>query len=236
MATELLDIKTPISKQEAIEALWDGYLRFFASAPKPECIQVIASQWGLETGWGASMHAWNFGNVKSVDGDGFDYVYFACNELLPVNTALAYANADPNRAKITATREDGNAWIWFYPKHRGCRFRAFMTPEAGAADHVALLVKHFPAAMRAAQAGDPALYAHALKMSGYYTADEASYTKGLVGCMRAVQGLPQNFDQLPVLTDSQREQIEGWMAMAFEIGVQDALSACDQARRDANRG
>jgi len=234
MATELLDLKTPITKQEAIEALWNGYMLFFGDAPEPETIQVIAGQWGLETGWGVSMHAWNFGNVKSVDGDGFDYVYFACNELLCVNTALAYANADPNHAKITSTRDDGNVWIWFYPKHRGCRFRAFMTVEDGASDHIALLVKHFPAAMRAAQAGDPILYAHALRESHYYTADERSYSTGLVGCMRTVQGLPVNFDQLPAMTDAQREQIEGWRAMAFELGVQDALEAADRARRESN--
>lgn len=236
MATELLSIKTPLKKEDAIEALWNGYLEFFASAPSFECIQVISAQWAIETGWGASMNSWNFGNVKAIDGDGFDYQYFACNELLPVNSALAYANADPTHAKITATRDDGYAWIWFYPDHRGCRFRAFMTPEAGAADHISLLAKHFPAAMRAAQAGDPILYAHALRESHYYTADEASYSKGLVGCMRTVQGLPVSYDQLPVMTEEQREQIHSWMGMAFELGVQDALDAAAQARRDANSG
>lgn len=234
MAVELFDLKTPITKEEAIEALWNGYLQYFASPPTPECIQVIAGQWGLETGWGVSMHAWNYGNVKSIEGDGFDYVYFACNELLSRASADAYFAKDPQHTKIQAYRDDGNAWIWFYPKHPGCRFRAFVSPEEGAADHIGLLVKHFPAAMRAAQAGDPILYAHALRESHYYTADESAYSKGLVGCMRTVQGLPVNFENLPAMTDAQREQIEGWRSMAFELGVQDALAEADRSRREAN--
>lgn len=234
MSKEIPDQKTPITKEQAVEALWNGYLTYFASAPKPECIEIITAQWGIETGWGASMHGFNFGNVKSRDGDGFDYQYFECNELLPKAMADGYCSRDPDHTRIQSYRPDGNAWIWFYPPHPGCRFRAFDSLQAGGSDHISLLAKHFPSALQAARTGDPALYAHALKMSGYYTADESSYSKGLVGCVRIVQGLPINFDQLPIMTDAQREQIEGWLAVGVDLMLQDALDASEKARKEAN--
>lgn len=221
MAIEIPDCKTPLTKEAAVAALWEGWLKFFGSAPTQSCIEIIAAQWGIETGWGKSCHNWNFGNVKSREGDGFDYQYFACNELLSRATADGYAAKDPEHAKIQAYRPDGKAWIWFYPPHSGCRFRAFSSPAQGALDHIALLAKHFGAALHAAVHGDAILYAHALRAQGYYTADEDAYAAGLVGCLRSIQALPIDYDTLPVLSAADKERLDGWIAASIQLTIDD---------------
>lgn len=224
MATEIQDKKTPITKEQAIEALWKGWLKYFGSAPTPGCIQILADQWGLETGWGVSMHNYNFGNVKSRPGDGFDFQYFACNELLSKATAERMQASDPKGAKITAYRQDGKCWIWFYPRNEGCRFRAFATAEDGACDHVSLLARHFPAALEAARMENIPLYAHALHRAGYYTADESAYAAGLVACIRSIQRLPVDYDSLPVLGKADLERLDGWLAMSLQKSIDEGLT------------
>ena len=56
----------------------------------------------------------------------------------------------------------------FLPRHPTCRFRAFATLEDAAAAHVVLLVGHYPAAIDAAEDGDPAGFVHGLKSGGYF--------------------------------------------------------------------
>jgi hypothetical protein len=162
-------------------------------------------------------------------------VCFKCNELVLPSVAADYHHADPVHCTIADPhREDGRVWLWFLPPHVGSQFRAFATSDEGATDHISLLAKRFPAAIQAARFGTPALYAHALKASGYYTADEASYAAGISGCVKAFQGLPINWDQLPALSDAEREVLEGWLATGLEIGVQGALDAAAEARTQAN--
>jgi hypothetical protein len=227
---------TPLSKSEAIEALWDGWMAYYGSAPPSEgCIEIVSAQWGIETGWGKSCHCYNFGNARPGTGWTGDVVCFRCNELVKPSVAASYHNADPEHCTVADPhRPDGQVWLWFLPPHVGSQFRAFPDAAAGAADHISLLARRFPASIQAARSGSPTLYAHALKASGYYTADEASYSRGISGCVKAFQGLPINWDQLPALSDADREQLEGWLAAGLAIGVQDALDGAAEARKDAN--
>lgn len=217
MAQRLPDQKTPVSRQAVLEALWKAWMAYFNSAPKRESIWVLMSQWALETGWGASCHCYNLGNVKSREGDGFDYTYFACNEILPKATALRYQNNTPDTAKITSVRSDGTAIIWFHPDHPGCRFRAFKTLQEGAADHLALLFKRFHKAWPAVAEGDPAKFSHMLKMQGYYTADLASYTKTLTSVFNMIAGDKRlKYDDLPVMTEDEKQSIKNLVGMSLQ--------------------
>lgn len=203
---ELPDLKTPAPKEDVLRALWSAWLHCFGAAPKKESIWILLSQWALETGWGASMHNFNYGNVKSREGDGFDYCYFACNEILKTSTAESYVAKSPQTAKITTYRKDGTAIIWFYPKHPACRFRAFKTLLEGAIDHIALVHKRFARSWPAVLAGDPAQYAHALKLQGYYTADESSYSKTLVSVFGTVSRLKVDYDALPTKVEPESDE------------------------------
>jgi hypothetical protein len=180
MADRLVAEKTPATVQEIFTALWRAWVQIFGTTPRVESILILLAQWAFETGYGKAMRCFNFGNVKSTPTDGFDYCYFACNEILTKAQALAYVAKNPETAKITKVRDDGKVVIWFYPDHPGCRFRAFHSIFEGAIDHLSIVSKKFSKSWPAVLAGDPKQYAHMLKMQKYYTGDESVYTSSLV--------------------------------------------------------
>ena len=65
--------------------------------------------------------------------------------------------------------------------------RAYEDAEAGLMGYWAALLDGFPDGYDAICTGDPAVFAHALKVAHYYTADEASYARGLRALMPAVE-------------------------------------------------
>ncbi len=146
---------TPVTAPEMIASLRAAWQAQFGQTPADRSLFVLVAQWALETGWGKAMHAYNVGNIKSVAGDGRDYTYFACDEVL------------------------GGKVVWFHPDDAGCRFRAYPSLDAGVADYLATVAHRFAGAWGAVVAGDPNAYAHLLKQERYYTASEASYAAGL---------------------------------------------------------
>jgi len=58
-------------------------------------------------------------------------------------------------------------------------FRAYRTPAEGARDYVHLLKKRYPAALRAAKAGNPLDFSVALETGGYFTGDSRAYLRAL---------------------------------------------------------
>jgi hypothetical protein len=169
------------------------------------------------------MWCYNLGNVKSKAGDGHDYCYFACNEILKKSVADAYAAKDPSTAKVTQYRGDGTAIIWFYPKHPGCRFRAFNTLLEGCIDYVSLLNKRFTNAWPAVCAGNPAQFSHMLRTQGYYTADESSYTRTLTSVFGTISKLNVDYS-IPVdntLTDDEKSRILNLVALTASQSLDD---------------
>jgi len=222
MADRLPDQKTPSTKEELLEALWRAWLHLFGEPPKKESIWILMAQWALETGWGKYCHNYNLGNVKSSNGDGYDYTYFACNEILKTAQAQAYAAKSPDTAKITVYRKDGTAIIWFYPDHPGCRFRAFHTLLEGATDHISIVHKRFSKAWPAVIAGNPAQYSHMLRQQGYYTADESSYTKTLVSVYNTIKAVKFDYDSLPVVNEEQSERIMNLVALTMQQSIEES--------------
>jgi hypothetical protein len=221
MPAELTAKKTPVAKEELIKALYNAWFHLFNEEPRKESIWCLAAQWALETGWGASMWCYNLGNVKSKDGDGHDYCYFACNEILKKSVADAYAAKDPSTAKVTQYRGDGTAIIWFYPKHPGCRFRAFNTLLEGCIDYIALLNKRFTNAWPAVCAGNPAQFVHALKTQGYFTADEFSYSKTLVSVFNTISRLNIDYTNFSEITDDQKSRIIDLVSLTMSQSLDD---------------
>ena len=198
MAIEFPDHKTAVTTAEMAQALSNAWFNYYGTYAPEASIKVLVSQWALETGWGKSMHCYNVGNIKARETD--DHCYFACNEVL--NTASAkknYAAAIANgTAKITKEQADGNCIIWFYPKHPGCRFRAYATLDDGAYDYLKLLVEHrtFKRAWPAVLAGNPQEFAKLLHDAGYYTASVASYTASVMRIFNSLKDLQVPSDSL----------------------------------------
>jgi hypothetical protein len=181
---ELPAERTPIEVGELLvlfRGAWESYL---SEVPKKESLLVLLAQWALETGHGKSVWNHNLGNVKATVTGLSDYCFFACNEILSTKRAEQYQSASPSTAKITKRAGD-KCVIWFYPKHPACCFRAFTTIELGVVDHFNTMCRRFASAWPFVVKGDPAGFSHALKLAGYYTADEREYTKNVASIFNA---------------------------------------------------
>jgi hypothetical protein len=125
-------------------------------APTARFLDVLTAQAAVETGRGEHMYNWNFGGIK---GSG------------PTGATTTLRTKEILDGKEVEIR-DG--------------FRAYGSIDEGAVDYVALLQKRFGSAVSAAQRGDVDGFAHALKRSGYYTADANDYAAALRGIAKEV--------------------------------------------------
>lgn len=234
---ELPAEKTPSSPEAIAVALRSAWTVLLGAPPPAGAIALLLAQWALETGHGQAMWNWNFGNVKAGSSWGGDWCFFPCNEILTAAAAQAsVARARPRTdragadAAITSTRADGTAVVWFYPSNPGCRFRAFKTPEAGAAAWLRLLQNgRYAEAWRHVTDPDPAAYVRALKVAGYFTADEAAYRKVVVDLygrfMRLVAALPEPEPRDDGLDEETREEVLGGVVTTPDEGELPDLSS-----------
>ena len=169
-------VQTRCTPEELYRALGDAWRPLCGSDPSRASLLVLLAHWALETGFGHSCWCWNFGNVKHVAGDGRNFYQIRCNEIV------------------------GGRVVWLDPPNPGCSFRAFDSIAAGVVDYLTLLRGQFGFAWPQVEAGDPAGFCHALKIRGYYTADEASYTAGVVRCFHQIDAsIPK--EEAPTLPD-----------------------------------
>ena len=172
------------------------------------------------------MWDFNLGNVKSVEGDGHDYCFFGCGEELPLSVAQ-HAVHDSPLVKVVRTYMQGTtqmASVWIDPEHPWCRFRAFNSLLEGAVDYVKLLNKRFQKSWPAVIAGDPAQFAHFLKLQHYYTADETQYTNSIKSTFHTMMGVNVTFVH-PDLSTDQKTQIQNLVALTMVQSLDDILSA-----------
>lgn len=202
--SEVEAVRTPATPQDIAFEMYKAYRSFFGNPhPNPDSIRVLMAQWALETGWGKSMWCYNIGNAKSRPGDGYDHCFFRCNEILSRRTAERLAK-ESSLATITKYRDDGLCVVWFDPKHRYCRFRAFRDLFDGTYDHLKMLVTIFDESWKYVEAGDPAEYSRALKRQGYYTADERQYTRVLTSVFRKLASI--ELPKAPLLTEEEAKE------------------------------
>ena len=134
-------------------------------------IVLLLAQIALETGLGKAMHCWNLGNAKHVTGDGRNWTFFRCNEIINGKT------------------------VWFDPDHPACCFRAFDSLDEGAVDHLAMMRRNFSRVWPALLSGDPVEYCAKLKESHYFTADLGLYTRGVVSLYNSLgKKMPADLD------------------------------------------
>lgn len=153
-----------IGEGEAAYALREAWKKLYGDYPSNNSLALMWSQWALETGRGKAIWNYNFGNIKRSADE--DYCMYRCNE--DINGKLE----------------------WFDPPNKQTWFRSYSTAVDGAYDYIRFLSQkqRYQIAWAAVKAGDPAAFGHALKMAGYYTANEAQYTKGLVSLTNEFKG------------------------------------------------
>lgn len=152
-------VRTQYNQYELTRAFIEGWKELYGNFPEKKQVAVIWAQNALETGMSASMWCNNIGNVK--------YVAQASDD-----ESIQYCML-------------GNTWeiingkkVIFQPPHPATWFRAFATLREGVLHHFGFLKnKRYKIAWPAVEAGDPAQFAHLLRVQGYYTAPEADYVK-----------------------------------------------------------
>jgi flagellar protein FlgJ len=154
--------KTSYNREQMTAGFIKGWQTVFNIIPKKESVGVILSQNAIETGSTASMWNNNIGNFKYSPSKN------------PENDNVKYIMLN-NVWEIL-----GGKKVIFQPPHVATWFRAFDTLEEGVAFHLDHLKnKRYKNSWQAVEKGDPILFAHLLKVAGYYTAPEADYAKGM---------------------------------------------------------
>lgn len=223
MPTELPDALTPITRTDLLRGLVEAWGHLFGTEAKKESICILGSQWCLETSNGKSMHCNNLGNVKSSEGDGHDFTFFGCGEELSLGVAQHAVQTSPlvTIKRVYLVGSTQMASVWIEPKHPWCRFRAFQSLSEGAIDYISLLNKRFKQAWPAIIAGDPALFSHYLHEEHYYTADESSYTAGVVSLFHTLGQLSVDYSYNPELTNDQKTRISNLVALTMVQSLND---------------
>jgi hypothetical protein len=162
--------RTRLSGDEAASALRAAWTEVRGEPPSDETLSILVGQWAHETGRGASMLNFNFGGLKGTGPSGLSV---ACS------TREGFGD---NAVRVVD------------------RFRAYGSAEEGARDYVSLLTRRYPDAVSAARNGDARGFVQALKARGYFTDNEAAYSKSVQSL--ASLALRAGFDALGAGTPS----------------------------------
>lgn len=146
-------VKTEVSEAQMAQGIIEAWKDLFGNTPTKEQVAIILSQNALETGNRKSMWNFNIGNITTNGKDAFDFF----DDL--------------------TTKEQVQPGVW---KSMNLKYRAYPTLKDGVKDYLKLLSsKHYSSAWQHIIDPDPAEFSKSLKQSGYYTANEAPYTKSL---------------------------------------------------------
>ena len=222
---EFADKLTPCTPQEMMDAMYRAWCIYMGGPPdNNDALRILLAQWAEETGWGHACHNWNIGNVKASAGGAQGWQYFKCEEDLEASYAKKLVAADPRHVCITGNFMRKGvlyATTYFLPKHSGCCFRAFDTCDQGVLDHIVLLVNNprFSQAWPAVVHGDPAAYAHLLKVAGYYTADESIYAQTVSSLFRQFKKI----EPTAVPAAAQDDETSNWVALSLQSAQDDIV-------------
>lgn len=154
MGNRVQRVRTPASEPQMAQAVLEAWKALFGNTPTKQQVGLVVAQNSLETGHRKSMWNYNVGNITT-DGKGA-YDFF---DDLP-------------------TDEQIKPGVW---KKMNLKYRAYPSLVEGVKDYLRLLSgKRYSKAWQNIMEPDPVAFSKALKESGYYTANEAPYTKNIV--------------------------------------------------------
>jgi len=161
MGNKVERVQTHVSEPQMAQAMIEAWAQLFGGRPTKEQIAILMAQNTLETGARKSMWNYNVGNITT-DGkgkwdywEGLDWLY---ESLPPDQTGI------PQRRKKTIK----------------LKYRAYPNLIEGTKDYLRVISSgRYSKAWQNILNPNVEEYSKALKQMGYYTADEAPYTKGL---------------------------------------------------------
>lgn len=178
-------VRTPLTFEHAAECMRWALKTQLGTNPADPVLALALAKTALETGRWTQIWNNNWGNVKAADTYAGMFTCIKLNEVL--------------------TRHGKKVVIWFAPEgeltsangtiignpiavpdgHPQTRMRALANEYDGVDSYVQFVaVGYYAQAWLRLLDGDAAGYVHNLKARGYFTADEAVYTRGVVSLQR----------------------------------------------------
>jgi hypothetical protein len=174
-------IKTPLTFDEAADRMQQGMLVATGIAPTTKALALALAKTALETGRWTSMWNGNWGNIKAGESYAGMYTCFACNEVLKGKVVWFEPRGQLDRKGGSLV---GVEW-GVPPGHPQTRFRAYANGYDGAQQYVDFVANgRYAEAWNRLLDGDAPGYVRALKLKGYFTADEATYLRGVESLFR----------------------------------------------------
>lgn len=179
---------TPVSFELAASIFRTGLTSLMGTDPPVRALALALAKVTLESGRKGmelltSCHCGNPGNIKA----GPDYVgmftLYGCNEIFgetvkwfSESAELTGKGGQPVPGTVFELPPDDFG-------HPQSRFRAYAGPTDGIYQYLDFIFnnRRWRDAKEELIKGDPIAYVHALKAKGYFTADEATYARGVVG-------------------------------------------------------
>lgn len=169
-------VKTPLSFDEALVCMRQGIHVATGTPPSDPALALALAKTALETGRWQHMYCWNLGNIKAGDNYVGMYTAYPCNEVINGKVVWFSPSGQLDRKGGVVT---GLAWA-VPPGHPQTRFRAYANAYDGAQQYVDFVANgRYRDAWQRLLDGDAAGYVHALRARGYFTADEATYLRGV---------------------------------------------------------
>ncbi len=189
------DIFTPLSFEQAAKTAEGSLYAELNATPSHEAVALMLAKTALETGRWKKIHCFNWGNIKAGQKWQGMYTCILLNEVLKGKVVWFAPQGQlvggPGTALIGGT-------VYPLPPepepdqgygHPQTRMRAYANKYDGCYDYVSFISQgRYAPAFKPLLAGDAVQWVHALKQLGYFTADEATYAKGVVSLQREFLG------------------------------------------------
>lgn len=177
-AVYVSDALTPFSFDEAAEAMRWALSTPAGSAPADNVLALALAKTALETGRWKKIHCFNWGNIKAGEIYEGMYTCFPLNEVL--NGKVVWFSPEGQHVSGLGTPLVGPPMA-VPPGHPQARMRAYANRYDGARSYVDFVSGgRYANAWRLLLEGDAVSYVHALKVAGYFTADESAYARGVL--------------------------------------------------------
>jgi len=161
MGNKVERIRTDVTEPQMAYAMIEAWKSLFGDQPAKEQIAILMSQNALETGHRKQMWNYNVGNITTDGKSSYDYWE---------GLDWLYESLPPDQTGFSARQK----------KTIKLKYRAYPSLIDGAKDYLKVIsTGRYSKAWQNILHPNVSEYSKALKQSGYYTADEAPYTRGL---------------------------------------------------------
>ncbi len=170
------------SAREALAAALRGPAPAYA-APRREVLALAMAKCALETGRYQKIYNWNFGNIKAGESYAGMFTCIFLNEVIGGKVQWFGPDGPVIRLAGGSFTRTSAPRVAVPPGHAQTRMRAHANRFDGAY-HYADFMQGKARMWSALQLGEPIAFVHAMKVAGYFTADEAPYARAAASLFR----------------------------------------------------